>query len=79
MQRRFVWIKKETEVSFREILSVLSLIMLVLLILPFINSVSTSPAVEDEVKQFLPNLNYSWPLEKGGRRVHTFLFLVNPL
>ncbi|MEM3401250.1 MAG: PKD domain-containing protein [Nitrososphaerota archaeon] len=65
MQRRFVWIKKETEVSFREILSVLSLIMLVLLILPFINSVSTSPAVEDEVKQFLPNLNYSWPLEKG--------------
>ncbi|MEM2734320.1 MAG: PKD domain-containing protein [Candidatus Bathyarchaeia archaeon] len=53
---------------FREIIYAFAILLLVTptsLSLPFTKSINASPTIEDDVKQFLPNLNYSWSLEKG--------------
>ncbi|MEM2877255.1 MAG: hypothetical protein QXY41_04190, partial [Thermoproteota archaeon] len=43
----------------------LALLMLISSILHLTNPVSASPAIEDDVEQFLPNLNYPWLLKDG--------------
>ncbi|MEM2169667.1 MAG: hypothetical protein QW186_07695 [Candidatus Bathyarchaeia archaeon] len=48
--------------------SIILLVALILLILHFAKSINAFPAIEGEVKQFLPGLNYSWSLERGSPR-----------
>jgi len=48
------------------VFSILFLVVFMSSILTFTNSINASPTIEDDVKQFLPNLNYSWPLERGN-------------
>ncbi|MBS7642949.1 hypothetical protein KEJ40_07330, partial [Candidatus Bathyarchaeota archaeon] len=47
------------------VFSILILAVFISSILTFTNSINASPTIEDNVEQFLPNLNYSWPLERG--------------